>query len=357
MVNSKDTNLRAPSAAQPKKIDPQRANADQPISNSQVQSVLEFAAVGIYFTDLQGRCTYANRACVEFLGYTSDEDILHQVVHDIAHHSHADGSEYPISECKIYCAFQDGERSHVNDEVFWRADGSSFPVEYWSHPIIENNKPVGAVVSFMDISERAAVESTKELLIAELAHRVKNMLATIKAIASQTMRRESDPEKFAPIFAKRIDAMAQAHSLLTQTQWKGASLIEVLRTQLAIGGHSRDGLIQMRGPDVRLTTHMTINLAMTIHELGTNAAKYGVLSKPSGTILLDWTVVKTEEGHRLKLTWKEHGGPTVSEPTRKGFGTTLIERSLLGSHGSRVEQVFEPDGLRCNIDILLAEVK
>lgn len=282
---------------------------------------------------------------------------MNKVVHEIAHHTRPDGSPYPIDECKIYCAFQNLERSHVDDEVFWRADGSSFPVEYWSHPIFEGRQVVGAVVSFIDISKRVEVEKTKELMFGELDHRVKNLLATIKAIATQTMRRETDPQKFMGIFTSRVDALAKAHSLLTQTAWQGASLIKVLKSQLAVGTQARDGAIRMQGPDVMLSAHMTMNLGMMLHELGTNAAKYGALSKPSGYVSLDWDVIEQDGDHRLQMTWKEHGGPPVLEPERKGFGTVLIERSLQRTHGSRVEQIFERDGLRCVVDVHLSQVE
>lgn len=137
-------------------------------SEEQFRHLLNATAEAIYGLDLDGRCTFCNRASIEMLGYESESDLLGNNMHDLAHYRRADGSHYPNIECRIYKAFRKGEGTHVDDEVFWRADGTSFPAEYWSYPIRRNGKVIGSVVTFLDITERRKAETERAALEEQL---------------------------------------------------------------------------------------------------------------------------------------------------------------------------------------------
>ena len=189
------------------------------------------------------------------------------------------------------------------------------------------------------MTERKRAEETQRLLIGELNHRVKNTLSSVQAIASQTLRHSTGPSDFAPTFIGRIHALARAHSLLSATTWQGASLRELVEGQLLTGTVAASQLV-IDGPDVDLAPEPALHLALVLHELVTNAHKYGALSVPTGTASLRWTRAKGQ----LLLEWQERGGPPVATPQRRGFGSALIERSLR-AEGGGAEAEFAPEGL------------
>lgn len=144
-------------------------------SKANFSLLLESTAEGIYGIDTEGRCTFVNQACVRLLGYDNKEQLLGQQLHDLVHYKKADGSAYPLQECRIYQAFKVDSESHAADEVFWRKDGSSFPVEYWSHPMHKDGEVVGAVVTFFDITEQTEAAQEKEQLLHDMEERIKEM--------------------------------------------------------------------------------------------------------------------------------------------------------------------------------------
>jgi two-component sensor histidine kinase len=199
--------------------------------------------------------------------------------------------------------------------------------------------------------ERAQAEQRQRLLINELNHRVKNTLATVQAIAFQTLKGEMPLAEARGRFEARLMALSRAHSLLTAQNWEGASLSRVIAdsTEYLAGEHGR---FEVSGEEVRLAPRATLALALAFHELSTNAAKYGALSKESGTVSISWRV---EDG-LLRIVWKERGGPAVAEPALRGFGSRLIERGLAGDLGGTAALLFEPDGLRCTIETAIGAV-
>lgn len=183
----------------------------------------------------------------------------------------------------------------------------------------------------LDVTDRVRAEQTQRLLIGELNHRVKNTLASVQAIATQTLRHSTGPSDFAPTFIGRIHALARAHALLSSTTWQGASLQELVEGQLQTGTID-PARFDTGGPAVDLAPEPALHLALVLHELATNAHKYGALSVPEGRVGLHWGV----RNGVLELDWQESGGPDVAPPTRRGFGTALIERSLKAEGGSAV---------------------
>jgi PAS domain S-box-containing protein len=203
-----------------------------------------------------------------------------------------------------------------------------------------------------DIDERKRGEERQRLLINELNHRVKNTLATVQAIAFQTLRGDVSIAEGRALFEARLMALSRAHNLLTEQNWGGAPLETVVRDATEpLGG--RQGRFAVSGEPLWLTPRAALALALALHELGTNAAKYGALSADGGRVSVAWR----SEGDRLLIEWKEEGGPPVAPPGRRGFGTRLIEQGLGADLGGKARLTFEPDGLRCAIDAALAEVR
>jgi signal transduction histidine kinase/CheY-like chemotaxis protein len=196
---------------------------------------------------------------------------------------------------------------------------------------------------------RKRVELTQQLLVSELNHRVKNTLASVQAIAQQTVRSTKDPSDFAARFSGRIQSLARVHSLLTDSTWHGADLRELIRDQL-LRGAVDDSRLTAWGPAVHLEPQMAVHLAVMLHELGTNSVKHGALSSAKGWVTVNWSVA----GDVLNLQWVERGGPIVSAPAKRGFGTSLIEQSAK-SEGGNAELFFEPEGITWKISMVLPQ--
>ena len=200
----------------------------------------------------------------------------------------------------------------------------------------------------LDITERKRAEERQKLLVNELNHRVKNSLATVQSIAAQTLRSVAAPEFFRDAFETRLIALSHTHDLLTRESWAGASLREVFDLELhAMAGEDRVGFTY--AGDVRLNPKAAVALGMGIHELTTNASKYGALSTPNGHVAVDWAI---EDGV-LRLTWTESGGPPVTPPARRGFGVRLLERGLAAELSGGVELTYDAAGLVCQMALPL----
>jgi two-component sensor histidine kinase len=201
----------------------------------------------------------------------------------------------------------------------------------------------------LDITDRKLAEERQRLLLNELNHRVKNSLVAVQSIAAQTLRTSLTPERFQEAFEARIMALSQAHDLLTRESWEGASLREVFDVEMmALGGDDRVRFDYAQ--DIRLSPKAVVAIGMAIHELATNAAKYGALSTPEGRLKVDWRV---EEGPRptLRLTWTERDGPPVSPPSRLGFGARLLEKGLAGELSGDVTLTYDSLGLICRMGL------
>ena len=224
--------------------------------------------------------------------------------------------------------------------AFCTAEGRTLYCECYCSALRDTSGSLISVnLQMLDITDRKRAEETQRLLVGELNHRVKNTLASVQAIARQTLRNSSGPSDFAPTFLGRIQALANAHSLLSSATWQAASLKELIAGQLAIGAVGPERFIAV-GPDIDLAPEPALHLAMVIHELATNAHKYGSLSQPSGTVRLTWQFAD----NLLQLDWVERGGPPVTAPARRGFGTALIERSLQSDGGGALAS-YEPAGI------------
>ncbi|SDQ25186.1 HWE histidine kinase domain-containing protein [Brevundimonas sp. 374] len=208
---------------------------------------------------------------------------------------------------------------------------------------------VGIFVQGHDITENVLAAQRQKLMIDELNHRVKNTLATVQSIAIQTARSNTDPASFAETFQSRIMALSHTHNLLTQSHWEGADLRAILEHETEAYGPTR---ISLNGPPVSLEPAVVLSLGMIFHELATNAAKYGALHTPDGRILIDWGLADQRD-RKLKLSWREIGGPKVTVPDRRGFGSRLIERNIRHDLAGEIDLVYAPDGLIAELTVPL----
>jgi PAS domain S-box-containing protein len=209
----------------------------------------------------------------------------------------------------------------------------------------------GVFVEGSDVTDRVNAERQQKLLVDELNHRVKNVLATVQAIAAQTLRTSPDPAEFREAFESRLVGLSATHDLLTATSWRSASLRDVVLVEFRPYGAER---YRLRGPEVDLSPSEALALGLVFHELATNAAKYGALSTPDGCVDVQWSVAETPDAPlQLALDWRERGGPPVRTPERRGFGSRLIERSLKGNLRGQALLTFAPGGLACHIDLPL----
>lgn len=201
----------------------------------------------------------------------------------------------------------------------------------------------------IDITQRKRAEERQRVLIAELNHRVKNTLASVQSIALQTSLATRDPAEFVAAFDGRVRALVGAHDLLTANAWQAASLWDVVSRTLApyLMRDGADERVDFSGPLMLFHPEAAVTLHMALHELATNAAKYGALSAPAGTVSVTWTVDRASDPAVVEIVWQERGGPPVVAPTRRGFGANLLERGLARELGGSVEMKFEPEGLVC----------
>jgi two-component sensor histidine kinase/PAS domain-containing protein len=218
----------------------------------------------------------------------------------------------------------------------------------------EGGDVLGTTSVAVDISERKANEDQLRLLLRELTHRCKNLLAVIHAIARQTASRTRSVEDFLDRFSARLAAMGASHDLLIADDWQGASLRMLVEQQLGEHAERFGGQIAIEGEDVMLKPEAVQNLGLALHELATNAHKYGSLSEPAGEVNISWQFC--DDASKLKLVWQERGGPKVTPPERSGFGRAMIENVVSKALEGDVRLSFPPKGVRCVIEIPVNQV-
>jgi PAS domain S-box-containing protein len=238
------------------------------------------------------------------------------------------------------------------DLVARRADGTTCPVDIMLNPLKHLAEPMVLAV-VRDMTERRAAEEQRRLLMREFGHRAKNILSVVQAIAHQT--EASSCQEFIAKFDERIQSLSTSHNLMVTSEWRDVPLAELVRTQLAHFGTLLDSRIIVRGPDLRITAAAAQAIGMAIHELATNAAKYGALSTDRGHVEIVWGLEANGGGeHRFMMEWSESGGPIVVPPTRRGFGWSVLCELVKMSLVADVSLEYAPAGavwrLRCPAD-------
>ena len=202
----------------------------------------------------------------------------------------------------------------------------------------------------LDAAEHKVLESLQRLLLEELHHRIKNVLATVTAITSQTLRNTDNVKDGRVAIEHRLLALGRVHDLLLRTQWTSATLASIVQT--AIEPFDKGARFSIESPDIEVSPAAVLPLAMILNELCTNAVKYGALSNNDGTVAISAVIDASKQ--RFGLTWTETGGPAVQVPTRQSFGTRLIEQGFVGELRGQAHLAYEPSGVVCKLDIPLA---
>ena len=327
----------------------ERKQAEEAVlaSERRFKALASQAPVGIFETDAVGNCLFVNERWRELAGLADDAALGR----DWAEALHPEDRERVSREW--YDAVRTGD-VFDSEYRFATPDGRVSWLEGSALAIHDpSGAPIGFIGSVTDITGRKNAEEKQAFLINELNHRVKNTLATVQAIASQTFRRgESDPGA-RDRFEARLIALSNAHSILTQHTSEGTDIRGLIARALrALAAPDR---IRLDGPPVRLSPKATVAIAMAMHELGTNAGKYGALSNEAGQISVTWAVSHTTPA-TFNIEWRESGGPPVTPPKRRGFGSRLIERNLAHDLDGDARIDFLPDGVVCVISTGLASV-
>lgn len=329
-----------------------RIESDLKRREADLALLLDATADGFYAVDKAGYTTRCNAAFLRMLGFEKEEDVIGKQLHALIHHTHADGSHYPRAECPIYHVAATGEAAHVDDEVFFRTDGTSFPVEYWVRPVIWQGELQGAVCNILDISERKRAEEARQLLMRELNHRVKNLFSITAGMIKMTARHATSVEELSAALTGRVMALARAHELISSSITARQShdalsgldgLIEVVMAPHVSG---RPEALHMEGPEVALGPTATTGFALILHELATNASKYGALSVATGKVRVTWSVA----GATLTLDWQETGGPELDgPPEQNGFGSKLARLSATGQLGGAIDHAWHRSGVHVRL--------
>jgi PAS domain S-box-containing protein len=231
-----------------------------------------------------------------------------------------------------------------------RKDGSEFWASVFMSPVLDaSGTVVQHFVSLVDVTRHKQAQSTARILIEELNHRVKNTLATVMSIIDQTFRLSSDPKEIRASIASRVFALSRSHDLLNSRDWKTTGLHDIVNAALEPFEVSNGAVkrIIVEGDNIKVSPKVTSALGIALHELATNAVKYGALSKEAGSVLITWAI----KGDHLNMRWQEKNGPPVRPPSRKGFGSRVIERGLAYELQGTVNLDYLADGVVCRISM------
>jgi PAS domain S-box-containing protein len=325
-----------------------RAEAALRESQSLLRMVIETAPGLIYAKDNQGRMILANAAVAGVMGKPwaevegrTDRELLDDP---------AEGEAVMANDRQV----MDSGTTQELEEVVTDSDGQPHVWLSTKTPMRDQDGTVTGLIGVsLDITERKRMEERLQLMVHELNHRVKNTLATVQAIASQTLGGAN--RSVYDAFEGRLLTLAAVHDVLTSESWKDASLEDVARAALGPQRSIPGCRLQVSGPPLRVRPAAAVVVALALHELVTNAMRFGALSGDAGQVTLAWSIVRRGEPC-LTLLWTERDGPSVHPPARRGFGTRLIERSLARDLRGEATIDYNPDGVVCTIEAPLREV-
>jgi PAS domain S-box-containing protein len=320
----------------------------QQVELARLASITLAAHDALIGVDGSGRIEVWNAGAERLFGYAHSEVIgqsVEMLVPEPARASHASGLSSVLQGQPVEP--YDTERLHKS--------GQLISVSISMRPILsKEGETLGIAKAVYDLTDRKRYEARQQLLLRELAHRVKNIFAVLQSVLRLSLRTTFNPATFAEDFAGRIQSMGKAHDILTAGDWQSVELDGLVGSQLRPYLSDRRPRIVVSGEKVMLPPDLAVPLGLALHELATNAAKYGALSVTNGRVRLSWTVRREGSDCEVTLIWQENGGPPVTPPTRTGFGSTLIED---GIPGATVERNFEPAGVVCTMVIRFAEPK
>jgi len=307
-------------------------------ATQRIASIVESSDDAIVSKDLNGVIINWNQGAERIFGYTAEEVVGKPITILIPPDRHDE-------EPSILERIRRGERVEHFETVRMRKHGSRVDISLTISPVKNaEGKIIGASKIARDITERKRNEAQIAILAREAEHRAKNVLATVQATVHLT---QSDtPEGLKQAIEGRIQALANVHRLFVESRWEGADLHGLAQEELAAYSPGRETRVQIDGPSVLLEPNAAQAIAVILHELATNAAKYGALSVPNGQVRTEWS---HEQNGQLVLRWTEKGGPPVEPPTRRGFGARVMENMVRGQFKGELKFDWHPEGLACEI--------
>ncbi len=312
------------------------------------RSLIESNTDALMTTDPSGIITDVNKQMEELTGCTRDELIGAPFKNYFTDPERAEaGIARVLSERKI-----------ADYELTARArDGKQTVVSYNATTFYDRDRTLqGVFAAARDVTERKADEAKMHFLMRELTHRSKNLLAVIQAMARQTARYSGTTESFLEKFNARLQALATSHDIMFKEEWQSASLTDLVRQQLGPYFDRTEPQISVEGPRVFVKPEAAPNLGFALHELATNAAKYGALSVPEGRVSIVWRRLSEAEGNGVELEWIESGGPKVEKPVHRGFGSMVIEHNLARGLDTKVTIEFLAEGVQCKIRLPASQI-
>jgi PAS domain S-box-containing protein len=323
-----------------------QARAREREIQKRLEIALSAADQGVWDYDLvTGEMVYDERA-KQIYGFPPDQPVTFEMVRDA---TPPEDLSHTLAQFERAIDPKTRDRSSYEYRVV-RPDGTICWALAHGEAVFEGEGEDAHAVRYagtiQDISARRAAERHQQILIAELNHRVKNMLAIVQAVAHQTFKHVGDDA--ADTFYGRLSALSAAHTILTRQSWEAADVGAIASAVLRPHAGAETQIRLSGDEHIRVPPQIAVNLAMALHELATNAAKYGALSSRSGRVDVSWTVTHSEPV--LHINWRESDGPTVKQPEREGFGTRMIQRVLASELGGKVKLDFKPAGLECSIE-------
>lgn len=317
--------------------------------NARSRLILDSAADHAIITlDIEGRITGWNAGAQQIMGY-AEAEVLGRSGDIVFTADDRAAGRFTVELC---CAIE--HDCAVNERWHLRRDGTRFWASGTMTPLLDaDGKPQGFLNILRDRTEVRAEAERRELLMAEMNHRIKNTFSTVQAVAVQTGRHAPTTADFLATFGARLTALARSHDVLIQGGWKDAPLRDVVEGALAAYG-GEPGRINVEGLPVLLPANLVEMVSLAFHELATNAVKHGALSAQGGSVAVFWTVSPARKGaRRVEIVWRERGGPPVRRPERRGFGSQLLEQGLRSQAGATVQLDFQPEGLQCRVSLPL----
>lgn len=319
-------------------------------SQQRLAATYENAGIAIAEMDSGGHLLRINEAYCTISGY-SREELLGRSYQSLTH------PEDREQEADLYTQLLAGDLDRYSVEKRFIAKSGR---EGWlainaSAVRATDGSFLYAVRILRDITARKQAQERQQMLMGELNHRIKNILATVQSLAYQTIRKTSDPATFYEKFQGRLMALSKAHSLLTRSQWQGASLRDIIEEQVLPFREGKGQRILLTGRAVELSPEQAVVLGMVFHELLTNAVKHGCLSGMTGRVRIEWQVRSDlyPDQRWLRLYWRENDGPITHPPEQRGFGSIFIERSVRDQLNGNARLEFKPSGLVCLLEIPL----